>query len=408
MKKTIYALLLFPFMAKAQYFTGDKLPDLKLGKLLYQKDHSVSLHDYGGKFLVLDIMSLYCKSCIEALPKYDSIQGLLDNQKQVLILVDGPKEKAEDFLLKRGLNKLKNLHFIAMEKETKNSFNIMSYPFHVWIGKDKIVKAIADAEYLTSQNIHSVSSSGNIPSWPDISVPADDPLIDVSKINHHSKKSYYTLVQSYRNGLRHMQKFNVDSLRGFQQWNLNNLSILDLYKTAIRGLTNEDLAGQRWKIIVKDSSCFFLDKKTMYKTAWQRKNHFSIEYILPVGTSSEQRHRKLLGDLNFYFELNGRIEKKEMICRVIRWANPSNHPETKNVDASKENSITLKELLHIINANGRFGIFIQDEHLDGKIKLDVRTSQLKSVESIELLLNSYHLKSEETKREMSFFILTDQ
>lgn len=407
MKKMIYALLLFPFIAKAQYFTGDKLPDLKLGKLLYQKDHSVSLHDYAGKFLVLDIMSLYCKSCIEALPKYDSIQGLLDNQKQVLILVDGPKEKAEDFLLKRGLNKLKHLRFIAMDEETKNSFNIMSYPFHVWIGKDNMIKAIADAEYLSIQNIHSVSSSGNIPPWSDISLPADEPLIDASKINN-AGTTFYTLVQPYRNGLRHTQKFVVDSLRGFQQWNLQNLSIPALYKIAVKGLTSEDLAGKRWKILVKDSSRFFFNKRTDYKAAWQRKNHFSIEYILPLHTSSEQRHQKLLHDLNLYFGLNGRIEKQEMVCRVIRRANSGNHPETKDIDNGKENSITLDELLHIINADGRFGIFIQDEHLEEKIKLNVRTSQLKSIESIELLLNSHHLKWEETKREVAVFILTDQ
>lgn len=135
MKKIICALLLFPFIAKAQYFTGDKLPDLKLGKLLYQKDHPVSLHDYAGKFLVLDIMSLYCKSCIEALPKYDSIQGLLDNQKQVLILVDGPKEKAEDFLLKRGLNKLKHPVLLQWMRKQKTVLILCHIPFMYGSGK---------------------------------------------------------------------------------------------------------------------------------------------------------------------------------------------------------------------------------------------------------------------------------
>lgn len=407
MKKIICVLLLLPFIVKAQYFAGDKLPDIQLGKLLYEKNHPVKLSDYAGKFLVLDIMSLYCKSCIDALPKYDSMQAVLGNNSQVLILVNDTKQKAENFLRKSGLNKLTHLHFMALDEETKNSFNILSNPFHVWVGRDHVIKAIAHSEYLTVENIHKLSTSGDIPAWPDISVPPDEPLIDVSNINHKSLKTYYTLVQPYRNGLPQTQKFHIDSLRGFQQWSLYNSSIINLYKTAVKGLTKEDLSGLRWELVVKDSSRFFQDKKTTYKAAWQRKNHFVMEYILPLSTSSVQRHQKLLTDLNFYFGLNGRMEKKEMVCRVIRRANNGNVSPMEMNDR-KETTITLKELLHRINVDGRLGIFIRDETLDDQVKLKVSSSQLKSLESIEQLLNLHQLQWEETKKEITVFVLADQ
>ena len=98
--KPIYCLMviLWPFLSKGQIVATEEMPsqpalylenivpDLTIHQLLNYKDTCASLSNFRGKLIILDFWSVYCKTCIKALPKLDSLQKEFEGKIQILLI----------------------------------------------------------------------------------------------------------------------------------------------------------------------------------------------------------------------------------------------------------------------------------------------------------------------------------
>lgn len=83
-----------------RFIIGEDIPDLPLTRIINYKDSVASLTSFGEKLIILDFWGLHCGPCIEAFPKMDSIQRVLKDKVQFILVTLDPKEKVEPFLKK--------------------------------------------------------------------------------------------------------------------------------------------------------------------------------------------------------------------------------------------------------------------------------------------------------------------
>ena len=63
---------------------GDQVPDLYIAKIIKNQKNSAKISDFKDQLLILDFWDTYCSSCIEALPKMDSLQKEFGHQIKIL------------------------------------------------------------------------------------------------------------------------------------------------------------------------------------------------------------------------------------------------------------------------------------------------------------------------------------
>ena len=394
----------------AQYFKGDSLPNLELGSYMYKQNKKAHLSDFNGQFLLMDIMSINCSSCLKALPKYDSMQAILQTKAKLLIIVTNPEKQARDFFNKRGYNKLKNLTFIAAGEELKNSFNINTTPFHVWLSANRNVQAITNADYVTLQNIKERLLSRQPATWADISIPPYEPLFTKEQVdNSPAKPVYYSLFQGYLQGLKTKRSFSVDSVNQCQYWDLTNFTIRSLYSIALIGLDQPDLIGQRFKIETKNKASLFFNPDKDYHDAWNRKNNFSFSYRLPWNTTPQQRSAKLLADLNLYLGLNGRIEKQELSCLIIQASKErvvSALPNNRIPVPRKEIKFSLKEVVELLNYSGHPEVFLLN-YPSPKEEIIISSEAFQDISKLVIELNNQGFSITPRQTILAVFVLSE-
>ncbi len=401
--------IILSVQANAQYYKGDFVADMVLGKAIYQKNKLIKISDFKDQFIIMDIMSINCSSCLKALPKYDSIQSILQSKVKLLIIVTDPQKDARNFFIKMGYNKLKNLNFIAASEELLYSFNINTTPFHVWLSPNRQVKAITNAEYVNLKNIEEQLFNSQPALWADISLPPYEPLFTLDQVKSSpSKPVYFSLFQGYLQGVKTAINFTEDSVNNCLLWELNNLSIISLYNIALKGLGYEEFIGQRFQIELAESATLKYNPNKDYRDAWKRKNNFSINYSLPLNTPSQQRFEKLWSDLNLFTGLKGTIEKRQFTCLLIKdSANKLRPSQSFNEEPipKKELKLTLKELVQILNRENHQGVFLLD-NIQVEQQIIISYEALKNPGKLvgELNNNGFSLNLEE--RLLDVFVLS--
>lgn len=82
-------------------------------------DHTVSLHDYRGKIVVLNFWSPHCAPCIAEMPSLARLQKRMgDRITVVAVAVDATNDEYHDFLRNHGID------FMTVLDSDKNSYNL--------------------------------------------------------------------------------------------------------------------------------------------------------------------------------------------------------------------------------------------------------------------------------------------
>lgn len=94
---------------------GKQAPDFTVK----DADHTVSLHDYRGKIVVLNFWSAHCAPCIAEMPSLVQLQKRMGEKITVVgVAVDTTDEDYHAFLHKHGID------FITVLDSAKNSYNL--------------------------------------------------------------------------------------------------------------------------------------------------------------------------------------------------------------------------------------------------------------------------------------------
>jgi thiol-disulfide isomerase/thioredoxin len=137
---------------------GRQCPDFHFDDVRYYTQKRVSLNDFKGRWLVLDLWNRHCSSCIDKMPKTDSLQKKFTRKMRFLLVgytgsryVRRPENK-EMHQLYPKLRKRLNINLpIAYDSVLFHRFEIGPCPYLVIVDPSGIVRGITTE--LNEQNI---------------------------------------------------------------------------------------------------------------------------------------------------------------------------------------------------------------------------------------------------------------
>lgn len=300
---------------------GDQLPSIPVSKVLNFSDGILNTDEFSGKLLILDFMATGCKSCIEVMPKFDSLQKKFGDRLQIVLVTYEKQERVKAFLEKNKIGKQIKFAFVTEDSLLKSLFP-HEYISHVaWINKG-VVKAITRTQYVNAANIQTVLE-GQAVNWP---VKKDITEYDYKQalftLNENNipefsipTQKYYSAFTGFLPGITRRHTEKTDSVDQVVRVSMINYPIIDMY---LKALGQQLRFPSSYMILeVKDTSRYVYNSKENYRDEWRLDNNYSYEGGFPISLSKEERNRKIKQDLNFYLRLDGRMEKRKILCMVL-------------------------------------------------------------------------------------------
>ncbi|HWB27608.1 MAG TPA: hypothetical protein VG738_19160 [Chitinophagaceae bacterium] len=106
-----------------------------------------------GKLVILDFMATSCSGCIEALDRMDSLQRVFGDRLQVIPVTYEDSARVAYFKAHNAIGKRISLPFIIGDTLLCRYFPHSSISHVIWIGTDRVVKAITISQYVKYDNI---------------------------------------------------------------------------------------------------------------------------------------------------------------------------------------------------------------------------------------------------------------
>jgi thiol-disulfide isomerase/thioredoxin len=126
---------------KGSLHTGDKVPD-KLYNVHNYPGKQISLADFKGKWILLDLWGVNCGSCIEYMPESEILQNKFKDSLQVILVTRNTDSEVEKVAkIAENVRKSK-LPFINGKEQLAGLFGRSALPEYIWINPDGIVRYI--------------------------------------------------------------------------------------------------------------------------------------------------------------------------------------------------------------------------------------------------------------------------
>ncbi|MGF7229957.1 TlpA family protein disulfide reductase [Arachidicoccus sp.] len=142
------------------FFIGDRIPDLPLHRIINYKNSTATLSSFGDKLIILDFWSIHCSSCIEQFPQEDSLQHILGDKLQFILLTLDPKEKVTSFLkhFDSSHHTKFSLPIIYSDSTICCLFRHHAVPHYVWLAPNGAFLAQTEQQFITPQIVEQVSN----------------------------------------------------------------------------------------------------------------------------------------------------------------------------------------------------------------------------------------------------------
>lgn len=134
---------------------GDTVPELYFDKIINFHEQKATLSNFKGKAVILDFWATWCKPCIGAFPKNDSLQKMFADKLQFMLVSNEDPSTIENLY-----RRLKSTYNISLPSASDTSgkistlFNVRVIPHYVWINANGIVKAITGSHELNVKNVN--------------------------------------------------------------------------------------------------------------------------------------------------------------------------------------------------------------------------------------------------------------
>lgn len=437
-------VLLFGLSAKAQYDSigfsglkiGDKMPGITISNVQNYSKTDLKFSDLRGKHLILDFWATYCSGCILQFPKLEALQKKFGDRVQIILVNQQSKEEIEKgFASRKNIDPIyRNVIFrlpsITSDSILNRLFPHALIPHEIWIDTTGIIMAITDERSLTDKNIQNVLDGYfDMPTKKDLMTYRPyDPLLPQIMDSNNINLQYYSCLIRGVNGLRSPLLNNVDSAAGSFRVTRPTVPILMLYADVLSkgaGYANpyDDAYfdyGKRVVLEIKDSSRYFYDSSMRYDK-WFEKNCYGYEMVIPV-KQKDSSYAYMLNDLNRYFCVYARVERRKMRClAIVRTSNnekfkflgtstyqgPRHWPDSNNVFHFRSTSFKVfRKKLCDYNKSHPLPI-VDDTRYGGLIQMDLQ-SPLNDIESLRReLRKKYDLDIIERVQLVEVMILTE-
>lgn len=412
---------------------GDQVPDVYLGEILnFPGLNQAKISDFKGKLLILDFWSIWCSSCIKQFPKLTEIQKKIGDDVVILpVGFDGAKEGiTKDFLSKnKGTpNELKLPSVIQKPTDTvlMQLFPFTGLPHEIWIDKDGTVIGITDAFTVTEENIRRVLRGDKIifpTEKPRRMISWNEPFL----INRNKQtKTFGSAFALYVDSIRSIDIFGAQYDSTILRYFDVNRSIPYFYRKVYANMIEgiEGNIGKKLLISQTDEGNSILDIDSIYAEdldVWtiekrKRENLFSYELILPNTFTKEQGLDYMKKDLDKYFKIQSKIERRKTKCLVlVKKGNGEllkySSQEASTTDFILENNIlyfkgcSINDLIERLNYFVTTSLPIIDEtKICNNIQLTIPYGKI-DVHEIRHSLQDAGLDLVETIREINYLVL---
>ncbi|MDQ2719432.1 MAG: TlpA family protein disulfide reductase [Bacteroidota bacterium] len=408
--KLIYCLmiLLWPFVSIGQMnkplTIGDKVPDITITNLLNSGISFSEINAYKGKILILDFMSTGCVPCIKILPLLDSLQIIFDNQIQIVLVTSETPQRVQSFLKR---NPDLKLPIVAEDSNLSKLFPHVYISHIVWINGAGIVKGMTHSEYINAKNIDAVLQGQHL-NWPVKRDVADydfkQPLLNVNENNIPEfslpKSVFYTSMVNYMPGVQKYSEISLDNLKKRTHVSLINYRIIDFYLLLFQRF---NFPMSHVSLQIKDKDRLVYNPANGYYEDWVEKNFYCMDAMLPGNISWPLQQEKLIDDCNFYFGLQGKMQKRTVDCLVLRNKN-SSAINTKNERGA---GLRVGMITHLLNNEVGTTPVIDETTGTTYVTIPITEQQLTDKGYLRKMLGQYGLELIPEKRELEFLVVTE-
>jgi len=309
---------------------GDKMPDVTLSGWLTDTNKAVHIQDlYKNKVLIIDFWATWCGACLNEFHKLDSLKSVFGDKLEIVAVGYQSKSDIRRFLAGHPQYALQNIPVITDDTVLIRRFPHRALPHMVWIDSFGKVAAFTDGVDVTGSSIRSFIQKGVM------SAEQKNDRIDFDfrkpfNVPDSSIIGRSILTRRIKGILSYEAPFG-DKPRMKYRMFVSNQSIERLY--FIAAYHRETTSGNDDLIVldVKDSLKYvypkmayasykkskYFDPENKMSDTWKNDNLYCYDLTLPGLAPDSVFFKYMIQDLNRYFNLNGRFEKRLRNCYVL-------------------------------------------------------------------------------------------
>jgi thiol-disulfide isomerase/thioredoxin len=341
---------------------GDKLPRRIVTNLINNKGKSISTADFGNKLLIIDFWSIYCSSCVQALPELQKLQNKYYTSLSILPVTTDQKKIVQPFWLANKYTKNLSIPSVVEDTVFSKYFKFLYLPHEIWIYKGKVV-GITSADYLDEENVKKVLAGEKL-SFPIKNdflsynkntrlFKVDSKQVDTSKIIKYATITGYTqginstgltggwgIVKDEANKTVRTYLLNMPIYTAFIILN-NAVGYKDKLARPTSYLSQNQIT---WDDVDSTKYRYFNKSISGYEQDWIRNNGLCFESVdIDSGLSNQQLAKRAILQLNQLLGLDVNwIKRVETIWHIE--TDGSNKP----IKVARD-GINLTELVAILN-----------------------------------------------------------
>jgi thiol-disulfide isomerase/thioredoxin len=432
-----WAIILLPLLGQSQLANeiieplqiGSKMPDIKLHNILNENNDGQNLGQYKGKLVILDFWNTTCLTCIKRFGKIDSLQKQFSGKIQIIAVNKETSEKTEAFFAKRKGLKIPSIPFVTGDTLLSKMFPYIFVPHHVWIDQNGIVRYITNEWNLNDKNIREFLNGKELAlsekKFEKVSC-IDKPVFSIDSGKYLNTIDYYSFIGRCISGVNIGNRIEntankPDHLNRITQ---NCTTPLLLFRIAFSEMGKYNLeARNSIQFDQVDTSDFIEPPISDYNyDSWQAMHLYNYDLVIPEN-KSPQLFKMMQQDLQRYFNVEARIEKRKIKCNVLIRTSSIDKIKTKGEQSSKIHkgmsidslfylhNISINELTRILSelfaANGVRAPFVNGTNYNGKIDIGFRRYVFKPVIPSHLnnYLKAYALKIVERMHEINVLVI---
>lgn len=296
---------------------GDRVPDVKFNEVLNAPYTNTSLASATDKLLLIDFWATWCSSCISEFPKLDSLQHQFGDSLRIL-LVNNPysgdtKESIVKFFGNRKNSSGKKMALAVIEQgeQLGKMFPHTFIPHTVWIYKGK-VKAITSSAAINAAVIRDIL--GDRPVRLEFKEDQMDfnpslPLLQAGNGGTNASVLSRSVFTAYLPGVGTPSGVSISGDSALRRRYFVNMPLLRLYSFVFNDLPSN-------RVILEGNIASGLIT-IVADSAWKAGHYYCYELTVPFSTSREQIRRCMQKDLDSYFGLYSRMERRLIDCYAL-------------------------------------------------------------------------------------------
>ena len=303
---------------------GERVPDILIAKIVRDYKPSAKISDFKDQLLIIDFWDTFCGSCIEALPKLDSLQKKFGSKVKILPVSYQSESVIKTFFKNNSIGRSVKLPCVVEDKILGSYFQHLLISHEIWIYKG-VVSAITGTDYVTAENIQTILDGKKV-NWPikNDMVTFDSKktiftLRDADQYNTKNQFLCYSGVTGHREGIDYRQGLVYDTLKNGYRSSFYNKSIPLAFSNITFLLQPKKFIPHPDRLVleVKDKLKYVYERGKTFPSDWRRENEFCYELVTSKPMAENERLEYIYSDLQRLLKVNARWEKRPVKCLVM-------------------------------------------------------------------------------------------